>query len=73
MEYSCRAACTVCTQSAPKKELIRDRLIWREPFEAIEHLFHASVLDLYRHTISDPDVSDIRKTDFPFFENAVPL
>ena len=70
MAYSCRQDCTVCAQPAPKRELITDRSIWREPFDAIACLFGVAASDLDRHSFSDSEVSDLRKTDFPFFENS---
>jgi hypothetical protein len=70
MEYSCPRACTVCAQSTPVKELIVDRLVWHEPLEATASLLGVSVLDLHQHSGSDSGVSNIRSTDFPFFENS---
>jgi hypothetical protein len=70
MESSCRSACTVCAQSTPRKELIANQLFWNEPFDSIQTVFRVSPLDLDRHAADDPGITAIRKTNFPFFENA---
>ena len=70
MENSCRPSCAVCAQPPPIKEVIADQLFWNEPFDSIQTIFRVSALDLDRHSANDPGVSAIRKTDFPFFENA---
>lgn len=66
----CSCPCTVCAQPAPKKELIAERLAWREPLDAIAGVLDVSILDLSRHSADDSKASFLRKTDFPFFENA---